>query len=262
MNASTTASTRLVLLDMPPPNANIPAPPSGFVAGDTADYRAVLPRDAELRALPIAVKDMSKFTDYTQLLGQTAPPYAEMMQALTVANAWSSMRTESAAWDAFCGSQEGISWTTLRGQMERLQPSFDLATGGTSNVTTLYPGLATLLDAKKVIARKGASTRKMNKEAEAKGETPVHGRVGKARQRKAEKAAYAATSAPAVAATTVTGASVAQSAGGAGLVLSGPGVIARLPRSGGPRACAPRRSSGRAWRGSRRRTRDRPAPTS
>jgi len=236
--ASTTASTPLVLLDMPPPNANIPAPPSGFVAGDTADYRSVLPRDAELRALPIAVKDMTKFTDYTQILGQTAPPYAEMMQALTVANAWSSMRTESAAWDAFCGSQEGISWTTLRGQMERLQPSFDLATGGTSNVTTLYPGLATLLDAKKVIARKGASTRKMNKEAEAKGETPVHGRVGKARQRKAEKAAYAATNAPAAAGAAVTGTTPTQSAGGAAAGSAGAGTAAAAPVASAPQAAA------------------------
>jgi hypothetical protein len=183
---------------MPPTDANIPAPPSSFVPGDTADYRAVLPRDAELRALPTAVKDMTNFTNYSQVLGDTAPPYGQVLQALIVANAWSSMRTESAAWDAFCGAQEGLSWTTLRAQMERLQPSFALAEAGSSNVATLYAGLATLLGAKKVIARKGASTRKMNKEAEAKGEAPVHGRVGKTRQRKAEKAAYAtATAIPA-----------------------------------------------------------------
>ena len=47
-----------------------------------ADYRAVLPRDAELRALPAAVADMAKFTNYTQVLGNTAPPYAQMQQAL------------------------------------------------------------------------------------------------------------------------------------------------------------------------------------
>ena len=130
---------------------------------------------------------------YTQVLGDTAPPYAQVLQALTVANAWSSMRTITAAWDAFCSSQEGVSWTTLRTQMERLQPSFELAASGTSNVGTLFPNLGTLLGAKKVIARKGASTRRMNKEAEAKGEPQVHGAVGKKRKRAAEKAAYAAT---------------------------------------------------------------------
>jgi hypothetical protein len=227
--ASTTApapqtsasSTQLVLLDMPPADANIPSPPSGFVPGNSADYRPVLPRDAELRALPIAVNDMKKFTNYTQVLGDTAPPYEQVLQAITVANAWSSMRTESAAWDAFCASQEGISWTTLRAQMDRLQPSFDLAANGTSNVRTLFPGLSTLLGARKVIARKGASTRKMNKEAEAKGEPQVHGAVGKKRKRAAEKAAYAAavgagTAAPAGAATGSAGAASAAPTGSAG----------------------------------------------
>jgi hypothetical protein len=214
------SSTPLVLLDMPPANANIPSPPSGFVPGNSADYRPVLPRDAELRALPIAVNDMKKFTNYTQVLGDTAPPYAQVLQAITVANAWSSMRTESAAWDAFCASQEGISWTTLRAQMERLQPSFELAANGTSNVKTLFPGLATLLGARQVIARKGASTRKMNKEAEAKGEPQVHGSVGKKRKRAAEKAAYAAV----VATGTASGAGGAT--GSAGAASGAPAVQA------------------------------------
>ncbi len=153
----------------------------------------MLPRDAELRALPNALRDLTKFTNYTQVLGDTAPPYAQILQALIAANAWSSMRTASFAWDAFCGAQEGIAWTTLRAQMVRLQPSFELAAGGPANVQTIYAGLAALLGAKKVIARKGASTRKMNKKAEAEGREPTHGKVGKSRKRAAEKAAYEAT---------------------------------------------------------------------
>jgi hypothetical protein len=200
------ATLPLVFLELPPADANIPAPPKGFVAGDTADYRAALPRDAELRALPIAAKDLARFTNYAQILGETAPPYAQVVQALTAASAWSSTRTESAAWDAFCGSQEGIAWTMLRAQMARLTPSFELASSGGSNLDTLFPGLATLLGAKKVIARKGASTRKLNTKATAEGKEPTHGVVGKARQKRAEKAAYAATgaaSAATAAATTI-----------------------------------------------------------
>jgi hypothetical protein len=227
------SSAPLVYLDLPPADANIPAPPSSFVPGNSADYRAVLPRDAELRALPKAVSDLKNFTNYTQVLGETAPPYAQVLQALTVANAWSSMRTESAAWDAFCAAQEGISWTTLRTQMERLQPSFDLAASGTSNVGTLFPNLATLLGAKKVIARKGASTRKMNKEAEAKGEPQVHGSVGKKRKRAAEKAAYAATVG------TGTGAATGGGNGSAGVASAAPAAQA-VPAapSAGPVAMA------------------------
>jgi hypothetical protein len=185
----------LVYLDLPPADSNIPVPPPEFVAGDTADYRAVLPRDAELRALPTAVKDLGKFTNYTQILGDTAPPYEEVLRAFTAANGWSSARTRTAAWDAFCGSQEGIAWTTLRAQMERLQPSFELAAGGSSNIDTMFPGLASLLGAKKVIARKGASTRKANTKAEGEGKPATHGVVGKARQKRAAKAALAAANA-------------------------------------------------------------------
>ena len=226
------SSTPLVYLDMPPADANIPAPPSSFVPGNSADYRPVLPRDAELRALPKAVNDMKNFTNYTQVLGETAPPYAQVLQALIVANAWSSMRTESAAWDAFCASQEGVSWTTLRAQMERLQPSFDLAASGTSNVGTLFPNLATLLGAKKVIARKGASTRKMNKEAEAKGEPQLHGNVGKKRKRAAEKAAYAATVG------TGTGAGTGAGNGNAGAAAATPAQGVPAAPSAGPVATA------------------------
>jgi hypothetical protein len=177
---------------MPPADANIPAPDPDFVPGNTADYRAALPRDAELRALSIAVKDITTFKNYAQVLGVTAPSYDQVLQALTVAYAWSSMRTKSAAWDGFSGAQEGLAWLVLRAIMTRLQPSFDLAAQGNTELASTYAGLAALLGAKKMIARKGASTRKANAKAAAEGKEPVHGRVGKARKTKAEKAAYAA----------------------------------------------------------------------
>jgi hypothetical protein len=239
----TTPSAPSAFQAMPPTDANIPAPPSSFVPGDTADYRAVLPRDAELRALRTAVKDMTNFTNYSQVLGDTAPPYAQVLQALVVANAWSSMRTDSANWDAFCGAQEGQAWTTLRAQMERLQPSFALAEAGSSNVATLYAGLAMLLGAKKVIARKGASTRRMNKEAEAKGEAPVHGRVGKTRKRAAEKAAYVAATTTAATATATAsapmgsaGATTPGSASAATTTGTSPGSAAAPSAAGAPSA--------------------------
>ena len=57
-----------------------------------------------------------------------------------------------------------------------------------------YPGLASLLGAKKAIAKKAAVTRRLNKKAVAEGKAPIHGRVGKKRQRAAEKAAAALSS--------------------------------------------------------------------
>jgi len=49
-----------------------------------------------------------------------------------------------------------------------------------------------LLAAQQVIARKGASTRKANKESRAAGKPESHGKVGKARQTAAAKAALKA----------------------------------------------------------------------
>ncbi len=190
--SSTSSAPSPAVPNLPPASANIPAPPTDFVAGDVADYRAVLPRDSELRALPIAVKDVAKFTDYTAIFGSVAPSYAELSEALIVANAWSAMRTMTAAWDAFCGAQEGLSWTALRALMARMQTPFEAAIAAGVKLDTTYPGLATLLSAKKMIARKGASTRKLNAKAKAEGKQPTHGRIGKALQRRAEKAAYAA----------------------------------------------------------------------
>ena len=53
------------------------------------------------------------------------------------------------------------------------------------------PALVTLLGARTAIAMKGAATRQRNKEAKAKGEPQVHGKVAKTRKRAQEKAALA-----------------------------------------------------------------------
>ncbi len=141
--------------------------------------------------LPQAVKDLASFTDYAQTLGATAPAHADVQQSFQVSGQWSAMRQASSNWDGYCVLQEGLSWKTMRAHMDSLRPAFDLAATANPQLVTKYPGLAAVLGAKKAIAQKAASTKRLNKEAIAKGEAPVHGAVGKKRQRKAEKAALA-----------------------------------------------------------------------
>ena len=74
---------------------------------------------------------------------------------------------------------------------EQLVPLFAIAAAANPKLITLYPGLASLLGAKKTIAQKGVSTRKANKKAKAEGKPAIHGVVGKKNQRKLEKAAAA-----------------------------------------------------------------------
>ena len=187
----------LAYLTPPPSNALIPPVPSNFVPESGTTYRAVVPKKAELVSLPLAVADLRKFSNYSQVLGSTAPPYEEILQTFDVTNQWSSMRTCSSAWDIFSRDQEGICWGVMRPSMESLKLAFDLAATRDPSLPAKFPGLATLLGVKKSIAVRGASTRRLNKKALAEGKAPVHGAVGKKRLKATNKAIVAAANAAA-----------------------------------------------------------------
>jgi hypothetical protein len=185
-----------VFLTPPPSSANIPSPPGSFKVSDVTIYNGVQPRVAETTALPGAVSDLRQFTDYAQTLGATVPMHDDVVQSFHIASLWSEMRTRSSAWDAYCRLQEGIAWTMIRAQMERLLPAFALAVRGNPAIAVRYPNLATLLYAKKAIAQKAAATRAANRKEIADGKAPTHGKVGRKRRRAAANAALAAANAP------------------------------------------------------------------
>jgi hypothetical protein len=212
----------LAYLTPPPASANIPAVPSNFVPESGTTYRAVVPKKAELVALPLAVADLQKFTNYTQVVGSTAPPYEEILQTFNVTNAWSSMRTSSSAWDVYSRDQEGICWGVMRPSMESLKAAFDLAATRDPSLPAKLPGLATLLGVKAAIAVRAASTKRANKKAVAEGKAPIHGQVGKARKRATDKAIVAA-------ATAATGGANVQSASAPSAVAPSAPVQAAAP---------------------------------
>jgi hypothetical protein len=174
---------------LPPASASIPAPPTGWVPRPGEDYRGKQPKAAELTNIEGAISDMIRFTNFATVLGNTVAPADQIIHLLQAGAAWSGIRVATASWDVYCSAQEGLAWTAIRGVMQTLRPSFDLAVQVNSAVSTMYPSLASLLAAQQVIARKGASTRAANKADVAAGKLPSHGKVGKARQRAAEKEA-------------------------------------------------------------------------
>ena len=184
--------TQVVFIPAPPSNATIPPVPAGFDPTSGSNYRGVQPRKSELVALPLAIRDLRSFTNYGAILGTVAPPLAELEQSFDVSNAWSSMRNESSAWDAYCRDQEGVAWRAMRALMSRLKPLFVLAAKANPSLATTYAGLAALLGAKTVSANKAVATKKKNKAAGVAGKPASHGAVGKARQKAAAKAALAA----------------------------------------------------------------------
>jgi hypothetical protein len=204
LTSATGLSPILVARFLAPPPAPDPnfVPPAGFVADNTMDFRGVLPRTAELVALPAAVADLKKFTDYPSVMGSKAPPWAQVIAAFDVTNQWSSARTQADAWDQYARTQEGVSWTMLRALMAQMAPIYEVAVGSDPTMASTLPSLTTLLGVKKTIARKAVSTRKANAKDKAEGKQPTHGKVGKRATKAAEKAALAekeaAGSAPAV----------------------------------------------------------------
>jgi hypothetical protein len=190
-SAPTASSLPLITLAAPPTNAVIPPVPSDYVSDSGTTYRNVSPKKAELLVLAQAVKNLAQFTNYTQLLGASAPPYAETLALFTVVYQWSSMRTSASAWDAFCVDQEGLGWATLRPVMLALRPILEATMRVDPTLAVKLPALVALLGARTAIAMKGAATRQRNKAAKAKGEPQTHGKAGKARTRAEEKAALA-----------------------------------------------------------------------
>ena len=185
-----------------PPDVTLPSPPQGYEPTTGINFRGIIPWTAELVILPKVLQDLARFTSYASLLGGTAPPIAQLIQALTAGGEWSAMRGASAAWDAYCRDQEGSAWRLISAMMDRLRPAFALAVKGDASLATTYPSLAELLAVKKVSAQKGVSARQMNKKAKAAGLPANHGAAGKAREKRAAKAALAAatTAAPVAAA--------------------------------------------------------------
>jgi len=193
LTSATGLSPALVARFLAPPPASDPSfvPPAGFVADNAMDFRGVLPRTAELVALPSAVADLKKFTDYAAVMGSKAPAWEQVTAAFDVTNQWSSARTQADAWDEYARTQEGVSWTMLRALMAQMAPIYELAVASDPAMASTLPSLTTLLGVKKTIARKGVSTKKANAKDKAEGKQPTHGKVGKRATKAAEKAALA-----------------------------------------------------------------------
>jgi hypothetical protein len=182
-----------VFVSPPPANANIPLPPKEYAPTTPGRFKNVVPRIAELSALPQALVDVRNFADYAQVFGEAAPSLAEVTEGVSLGSQWSTMRVTTQKWGRYCVLQEGLAWLTLRLLLARLGPVFTIAVQANPKLASRFPGLTALLGAKKSIAQKGASTKRLNKQAKAEGKPEIHGVVGKKRQRQAAKAALVAT---------------------------------------------------------------------
>ncbi len=200
--SATNASAAMLVVKPPPADANIPSVPDGAEPTNGNDYRGIVPKRSELAVLGDAVSELGKSAEFSAVFGRTMPSVTYIIQVLTAANQWSLMRNKTDAWDLYARTQEGFSWMTARALMAKMKPVFEATASANADVATQFRSLGLLLGAAKVIAKRGATTRKGNAKSTAKGEAPTKGAVAK-RVREATKvvadhAAAAASAAPEV----------------------------------------------------------------
>jgi hypothetical protein len=187
--------TGLVTIELPPAGLVIPPPPQDYSPASPGEFRGVVPRAGELTALPQALIDLGKFTTFDQTMGATAPTQAEVIEALTAASKWTTTCQATRTWLGYAILMQGMAWRLVRAQLDSLRPAYLLATKRNPKLAEQYGGLTKLLSVPKVTAQQGAVVKKLNKQAQAEGKPPTHGKVGKARERRAAKAALAAANA-------------------------------------------------------------------
>jgi hypothetical protein len=201
-STSTPSSTPQIQL---PPKVAVPVPPEGYDPNVTVDYRSAQPRQGELTSIAGAAKEVGAFPDWVGVFGKTAPPAASVEQGFTAASQWSTLLVATTLWFNYVRASTALAWQDSRALVEGLKAPYDLACSSDPTLATANPSLTRLLGNAKAISKKAVATRKANAQAVKEGKPPTHGKVGKARKKRAAAAAYdAATTAPASAPPPVT----------------------------------------------------------
>ncbi len=195
--SASTANVLLASVALPPASAVIPIPPTDFTPAAPGEFRAIVPRKAELTALSQALADLSRFSTFDQTMGALAPTLADVTAALKAGAQWTAMVQATSLWASYANLMQGLAWRSIRVQMDSLRPAFVLAKKRNPKLAEQFSGLSRLLAVPAAVAKVAVATKAANAKAEAAGQAPNHGKVGKARQRRAEKAALAAASQPA-----------------------------------------------------------------
>jgi hypothetical protein len=150
-----------------PPAVTIPSVPAGFVPVSAADLRGFHFLASQIAAVPEAIQDLQAFSDYTAVFGITAPDVEQVIQLVSVAYEWTILLSQTAAFYAYTRSQQAVARKGALVVLDALKPSFDLATTANPALVGEYPGLARLLGAKGLVAKRAAVSRAKNKKTEA-----------------------------------------------------------------------------------------------
>ncbi|HEY2510793.1 MAG TPA: hypothetical protein VGI39_08055, partial [Polyangiaceae bacterium] len=105
----------------------VPRVPAGFVPSNPKDYRGFRPKSSELAVVPDVVIELESFSDYVAVFAKTAPPEANIAQALDASLLWTAMLADSTEWFGYVKSQEGMAWKDTLTLVDKLKGPFALA---------------------------------------------------------------------------------------------------------------------------------------
>jgi hypothetical protein len=145
----------------------IPPVPSGFIPVNPADLRGFRVMASEAAAVPNAITELEGFAGYTSVFGITAPDVGQLTQRLDVANQWTLLLSQTAAWYKYARSQQGMAWKDALLLVDALTTPFDLAAAANPALLSQYPAIARMLGAKEIVAKRAAVTRAKNKKDKA-----------------------------------------------------------------------------------------------
>jgi hypothetical protein len=179
-----------------PPPVTLPSVPNGFVPVSGADTLGFRVLASQAAAVPDAIAELQNFASYNTVFGITAPDVGQLTQRLAVAFQWTTLVAQTAAWQKYAKSQYLMGWKDALLLVDSLKAPFDLAATANPAMLSQYPGIARLLGAKSIVAKRAATTRAKDKAAAAK--TAVADAVAAAVHAAAPVPAAAVTAPPAV----------------------------------------------------------------
>jgi hypothetical protein len=155
-----------------PPTARVPKVPLTFVPQGLSRFRGFYPNRLALAAMPGALVDLARFTDYDAKLGNaTVATSATVALSINRGIAWRKLRDASESWDAYVKTQDALAWKTAMTLLADVRTLFELAVSKNSSLAAAYPRLVELLDASKAGVKQAAVTRANKAKAAAKTAT-------------------------------------------------------------------------------------------
>jgi hypothetical protein len=151
-----------------PPAERAPQVPDGFHPLTKSEVsRLKKPTQTQVGQAETFAAELERSRNYRTDFGTAAPAPGELATDLRTARAWTLESRRAQAYADYALAQSELLWDNVIGRAEQLQTQYDHAVGNTSALADDYPATGSFLGVRRVAARKGAETRRKNRQKKA-----------------------------------------------------------------------------------------------